>query len=47
MALMNARIAKILTKDYYDDKRRVPILWTPETDNRDDSGTGPGTEEVL
>ena len=47
MALMNARIAKILTKDYYDDERRVPILWTPETDNRDDSGAGPGDEEVL
>ena len=28
-ALMNARLAKILTKDDYDFKRDEPILWTP------------------
>jgi len=47
VALMNARLAKILTNNDYDDKRRVPILWTPETNNRDDSGTRSGTKEVL
>ena len=44
VALMNARLAKILTKDDYDYKRRVPILWSPETDNRTNNGTGPSNE---
>ena len=47
VALMNARLAKILTKDYYDDKRRVPILWSPETDNNTDSGTGSSNEGTV
>ena len=47
MALMNARLAKILTKDYYDDKRRVPILWSPETDNGIDNGTGSSDEGTV
>jgi len=44
VALMNARLAKILTKDDYDYKRRVPILWSPETDNRTNNGTGSSNE---
>ena len=47
MALINARLAKILTKDYYDDKRRVPILWSPETDNGIDNGTGSSDEGTV
>ena len=41
-ALMNARLAKILTKDYYDNTKRIPILWSPETSHRDDTGAGSG-----
>ena len=29
-ALLNARLARILTLDDYDTKRQEPILWTPE-----------------
>ena len=31
VALMNARLAKILTKDEYDFTERRPILWSPTT----------------
>ena len=31
VALMNARLAKILTKDEYDFTERRPILWSPAT----------------
>jgi len=31
-ALVNARLARILTKDDYDFKRKKPILWTPTPD---------------
>ena len=37
-ALLNARLARILTIDDYDTKRQEPILWTP-TDSSD-NGTG-------
>lgn len=37
VALMNARLAKILTTNDYDFKRGVPILWTPETSNNSNS----------
>jgi len=47
VALMNARLAKILTKDYYDDTRQVPILWSPETDNNTDNGTGSSNEGTV
>ena len=30
-ALLNARLAKILTVDYYDFDTREPVLWTPAT----------------
>ena len=47
VALMNARLAKILTKDYYDHERRVPILWSPETNNNNNNGTGPSNEGTV
>ena len=47
VALMNARLAKILTKDYYDDKRRVPILWSPETNNKTNAGAGSPNESTV
>ena len=47
VALMNARLAKILTKDYYDDKRRIPILWSPKTNHGSDSGTGSSDEDTV
>ena len=47
VALMNARLAKILTKDYYDHERRIPILWSPETDNRGDDGAGSPDEGTV
>jgi DNA polymerase-1 len=31
VALMNARLAKILTKDEYDFTEQRPILWSPAT----------------
>jgi len=31
-ALVNARLAKILTKDDYDFKKNRPILWSPSPD---------------
>ena len=44
VALMNARLAKILTIGDYDFDRKEPVLWTPRTDNRDDSRTGSSVE---
>ena len=39
-ALLNARLARILTLDDYDTKRQEPILWTPELSLTIDDGTG-------
>ena len=39
-ALINARLARILTVDDYDFKRKQPILWTPATDYRVNDGAG-------
>ena len=39
-ALLNARLARILTIDDYDTKSKDPILWTPEESYAADSGTG-------
>tara|TARA_B100001057_G_scaffold99575_1_gene96561 strand:- start:637 stop:1401 length:765 start_codon:yes stop_codon:yes gene_type:complete len=39
-ALLNARLARILTLDDYDTKRQEPILWTPEAAVATDDGTG-------
>ena len=38
VALMNARLARILTVDDYDFKEQKPILWTPSPDYRVDDG---------
>jgi len=38
-ALLNARLARILTLDDYDTKRQEPILWTPEVSLTIDDGT--------
>ena len=39
-ALMNARLARILTCTDYDSKKQAVIPWTPSTDYRIDDGTG-------
>ena len=39
-ALLNARLARILTLDDYDTKRQEPILWTPENSLTINDGTG-------
>ena len=39
-ALLNARLARILTAKDYDFKRRKPIPWTPSADYEIDTGTG-------
>ena len=38
-ALTNARLARILTVDDYDFKRKKPIPWTPKADYKIDDGT--------
>ena len=39
-ALLNARLARILTVNDYDFNRREPIPWTPRADYKINSGTG-------
>ena len=39
-ALLNARLARILTVDDYDFKRKEPIPWTPSPSYRVNSGAG-------
>ena len=43
-ALVNARLARILTVDDYDSEKKEPILWTPGADYRIDDATGTGLE---
>mgnify|MGYP003154148121 CR=1 FL=1 len=43
-ALVNARLAKILTKDDYDFKKKRPILWSPTADYKINDGTRSKTE---
>ena len=38
-ALVNARLARILTVDDYDFKKSEPILWSPRADYKVDDGT--------
>ena len=38
-ALVNARLAKILTSDDYDFKRKEPILWNPAPNYKVNNGT--------
>ncbi len=40
-ALMNARLARILTADDYDFDKKEPKLWSPLADYRIDDGTRP------
>ena len=42
-ALMNARLARILTVDDYDFEQKKPKLWSPAADYQIDSGTRPET----
>ena len=37
-ALLNARLARILTSNDYDHEKKQPILWTPTSDYRIDTG---------
>ena len=39
-ALLNARLARILTVEDYDSKRKEPKLWTPEASYTINDGTG-------
>ena len=39
-ALLNARLARILTVDDYDSEKQEPILWTPEESYAVNDGTG-------
>ena len=39
-ALVNARLARILTADDYDFDKKEPILWAPASDYNIDTGTG-------
>jgi DNA polymerase-1 len=43
-ALVNARLARILTADDYDFERKEPKLWSPAADYRVDDGAGPKTK---
>ena len=43
-ALINARLARILTTDDYDHEKKEPILWTPSPDYRIDDGARPQVE---
>ena len=46
-ALINARLARILTVDDYDFKRKEPVLWHPTPNYRIDSPTGSKTKAVV
>ena len=39
-AIVNARLARILTADDYDFTKQEPILWTPASDYQVDDGAG-------
>ena len=43
-ALVNARLARILTADDYDFERKEPKLWSPSSDYRVDDGAGSKTK---
>ena len=45
-ALVNARLARILTVDDYDFEKKRPKLWSPSSDYKVDSGTGVCTEKI-
>ena len=39
-ALVNAQLARILTVDDYDFKKKEPITWNPASDYKVNDGTG-------
>ena len=43
-ALINARLARILTTSDYDHERKEPILWQPDQDYKINSSSGPTNE---
>lgn len=45
VALMNARLARILTCNDYDERNKRVIHWTPNADYRIDNGTGVQAKE--
>jgi DNA polymerase-1 len=45
-ALVNARLARILTVDDYDFTKKQPKLWTPSSDYKIDDGAGSTNETV-
>ena len=45
-ALINARLARILTSDDYDFKKNRPILWNPSANYKIDNGTGSEVESA-
>ena len=45
-ALVNARLARILTADDYDFDKKEPILWSPAADYKVNGGTG-STDEAT
>ena len=46
-ALVNARLAKILTVDDYDFRKQKPILWSPSADYEINDGAGSETESIT
>ena len=46
-ALVNARLARILTVDDYDFTNRKPIPWTPKADYKIDDGAGSKTKDIA
>ena len=46
-ALVNARLARILTVEDYDFKQNKPRLWSPASDYRVDDGTGSEVKAVV
>ena len=45
-ALVNARLARILTVDDYDFNKKEPILWSPSSDYKINGGAGSTNEAV-
>jgi len=46
VALINARLARILTVNDYDFKKKQPILWAPKADYRIDDGARLSNEKI-
>ena len=46
VALTNARLARILTVNDYDFKKKQPILWSPKADYRIDDGARLSNEKI-